>query len=141
MVMPTEEITGTTGILDAIARAAASLGIGMWFVRLMAVGIAVSVAGSVVLYVASPVKMLFGSVSRGVFSDKIMKLLAVDAGQVALEKASADGDQNNHHPHHRGAGGKIAANVTGAHQNCADCNTDAGTDPVVCNIAADHGPG
>lgn len=73
MVMPTEEITGTTGILDAIARAAASLGIGMWFVRLMAVGIALSVAGGVVLYVASPVKMLFGSVSRGVFSDKIME--------------------------------------------------------------------
>lgn len=74
MILPAEKITASRGVLDALDAVAASLGIGSWFVRLLALGISISVLGAIVLYIASPIKMLFGSVKKGVFSEKLTKV-------------------------------------------------------------------
>lgn len=74
MLLPTSEIQSSTGTLDAINRACTLLGIPFWFVQLVALGIALSVLGALVLYIAQPTKMLFGYSEPGIFSEKFMKL-------------------------------------------------------------------
>ena len=72
-LMPTSQIKASTGILDAIQAGAAQVGIGPWLVRVIAFGISISILGATVIYIASPIKMLFGSVPEGMFSSKITK--------------------------------------------------------------------
>lgn len=71
MIMTPDQITASEGILVALNTVAVSLGIGGWFIKLVALGISVSVFGAILLYIASPVKMLFGSVDEGVFPKKL----------------------------------------------------------------------
>ncbi len=73
MVLTPDQITASSGLFDALSAAAHNLGIGAWLPQLLAIGIAVSLFGGTVLYVAQPVKMLFGSVRKGVFPEKLMK--------------------------------------------------------------------
>ncbi|NEZ47143.1 amino acid permease [Clostridium niameyense] len=74
MIVPTKDITASEGILVALGTVASSLGIGPWFIRIIALGISLSVFGAIILYIASPIKMLFGSVPKGVFSEKFTKV-------------------------------------------------------------------
>lgn len=74
MILPSSEITASKGVLDALNAVALSLGIGPWFVRVIAFGIALSVLGAIILYIASPIKMLFGSVRKGIFSEKFTEV-------------------------------------------------------------------
>ncbi|RDY28234.1 amino acid permease [Romboutsia weinsteinii] len=74
MVLPPEELTASKGVLDALAAVSVSLGIPSWFVQIVAFGIAFSVLGAIILYIASPIKMLFGSVKEGIFSKKFTEL-------------------------------------------------------------------
>lgn len=73
MLLPTSEIYAATGTLDAIGRACTLLGIPQGFVQLIAFGIALSVLGALVLYIAQPTKMLFGFAEPGIFSEKFSK--------------------------------------------------------------------
>lgn len=73
-LMPTSEIKASTGILDAINVGAGAVGIGPWLVRVVALGISVSILGATIIYIASPIKMLFGSVPEGMFSEKFTKM-------------------------------------------------------------------
>ncbi|CAB1239132.1 Amino acid permease [Clostridiaceae bacterium BL-3] len=68
LVLPTDKITASQGVLVALSQVAANLGIGSWFIKLVALGISLSILGSIILYIASPIKMLFGSVNKGIFS-------------------------------------------------------------------------
>lgn len=74
MLLPTSEIQSSTGTLDALMRACQLLGIPSVFVQVIAFGIALSVLGALVLYIAQPTKMLFGFVEPGVFSKKITQV-------------------------------------------------------------------
>lgn len=74
MLLPTSEIQSSTGTLDALMRACELLGIPSVFVQVIAFGIALSVLGALVLYIAQPTKMLFGFVEPGVFSKKITEV-------------------------------------------------------------------
>lgn len=74
LILPTTDITASQGILVALSTVAANLGIGPWFVRIIALGISLSVFGAIILYIASPIKMLFGSVKKGIFSEKFTKV-------------------------------------------------------------------
>ena len=74
MLLPTSKIQSSTGILDALTRACELLGVPMVFVQVVAFGIALSVLGALVLYIAQPTKMLFGFVEPGVFSERITKV-------------------------------------------------------------------
>ena len=74
MLLPTSEIQSSTGTLDALLRACELLGIPTLFVQVIALGIALSVLGALVLYIAQPTKMLFGFVEPGVFSERITKV-------------------------------------------------------------------
>ncbi len=74
LILPTDKITASQGILVALATVAQNLGIGTWFIKLVALGIALSVVGGIVLYISSPIKMLFGSVLKGIFPDKYTKV-------------------------------------------------------------------
>ncbi|EGT4035815.1 APC family permease [Clostridioides difficile] len=71
MILPPDEIAASTGILDALAKVAQDLGIGSWFIRIVAFGITLSVLGALILYIAGPVKMLFGNVREGVFPKQL----------------------------------------------------------------------
>lgn len=73
-LMPTSAIKASTGILDAINVGAKQLGIGSWLVQLVALGISISILGATIIYIASPIKMLFGSVPEGMFSEKFTKM-------------------------------------------------------------------
>ena len=73
-MLPTSEIQSSTGTLDALLRACELLGIPTLFVQVIALGIALSVLGALVLYIAQPTKMLFGFVEPGVFSERITKV-------------------------------------------------------------------
>ncbi|WP_207876568.1 APC family permease [Clostridium sp. HV4-5-A1G] len=68
LVLPTDKITASQGVLVALSQVAANLGIGSWFIKLVALGISLSILGAIILYIASPIKMLFGSVNKGIFS-------------------------------------------------------------------------
>lgn len=70
LILPTNKITASEGVLYALAVVAARLGIGTWFIKLIALGITLSILGAIILYIGSPIKMLFGSVPKGVFSKK-----------------------------------------------------------------------
>ncbi len=74
MLLPPSKIQSSTGILDALTRACELLGVPMVFVQVVAFGIALSVLGTLVLYIAQPTKMLFGFVEPGVFSERITKV-------------------------------------------------------------------
>lgn len=73
MLMPTSEIFAYTGTLDALMVACDLLGVSKVFVQIVAFGIALSVFGAVVLYIAQPIKMLFGYAEKGIFSEKLTK--------------------------------------------------------------------
>ncbi|CAB1246025.1 Amino acid permease [Clostridiaceae bacterium BL-3] len=68
LILPTDKITASQGVLVALSQVAANLGIGSWFIKLVALGISLSILGAIILYIASPIKMLFGSVNKGIFS-------------------------------------------------------------------------
>ena len=74
MLLPPSKIQSSTGILDALTRACELLGVPMVFIQVVAFGIALSVLGALVLYIAQPTKMLFGFVEPGVFSERITKV-------------------------------------------------------------------
>jgi len=74
MILPADQITASEGILVALAQVAANLGIGTWFIQIIAFGISLSVFGAIILYIASPIKMLFGSVQKGIFSEKFTEV-------------------------------------------------------------------
>ncbi|APC80178.1 TPA: APC family permease [Clostridium botulinum] len=74
MILPVDKITASEGILAALGTVAANLGIGPWFIRIIALGISLSVFGAIILYIASPIKMLFGSVKKGIFTEKFTKV-------------------------------------------------------------------
>lgn len=76
MILSTSEIKASTGVLESLARIGVYLGIGEWFIRIIAFGISISILGAIILYIGSPIKMLFGSVPKGVFPDSIIKLNA-----------------------------------------------------------------
>lgn len=84
MILPPEEIQASTGILDSIGRVAALLGIGDWLVKLIAGGVAFSMLGATIIYIASPIKMLFGSVPKGMFPDKFTKVNSVGIPEKAV---------------------------------------------------------
>lgn len=69
MVLSPEKITASQGILEALSVVAVSLGIGLWFIKIVAFGISLSVIGTIIINIASPVRMLFGSVQKGIFSE------------------------------------------------------------------------
>ncbi|MCF4151526.1 amino acid permease [Dethiosulfovibrio sp. F2B] len=71
MILPTSEITASQGILVALSQVASHLGVGTWFIKLVAFGITLSVLGAIILYIGSPIKMLFCSVPKGVFPEKL----------------------------------------------------------------------
>ena len=71
MILSPDKITSSKGILDALNTVSISLGMGSWFIRLVSFGISLSVIGTIILYIASPIKMLFGSVRKGVFPEKL----------------------------------------------------------------------
>ncbi|WP_018590360.1 APC family permease [Terrisporobacter glycolicus] len=73
-LMSPNEITASKGILDSLAVACEALGIPAVFIQVIAAGIAISVLGAIVLYIASPIKMLFGSVNEGIFPKKLTKI-------------------------------------------------------------------
>ena len=73
MLLPTSEIAAATGTLDALSKACTLLGIPQGFVQVIAFGIALSVLGALVLYIAQPTKMLFGFVEPGVFPESVTK--------------------------------------------------------------------
>lgn len=83
-LMKTSDIQAATGILEAIKVGAQKCGIGDWLVRVVALGISISILGSTVIYIASPVKMLFGSVPKGVFSEKLTKVNEVGIPKNAI---------------------------------------------------------
>lgn len=71
MVLPPSEITASTGILDSLTRVCQILGLPSILVKLIAAGIALSIIGALILYIASPLKMLFGNAEHGIFPVKI----------------------------------------------------------------------
>ncbi|MCX7884144.1 MAG: amino acid permease [Caloramator sp.] len=73
-ILPTSKITASRGVLEALATVASTLGIGSWFIHLIAVAISFSIIGAIILYIASPIKMLFGSVPKGIFPEHFTKL-------------------------------------------------------------------
>ncbi|EHM42177.1 APC family permease [Anaeroglobus geminatus] len=73
MIMPTDQITASQGILVSLAAISAWFGIGSWFIQLVALGITFSMVGAIILYIASPVKMLFGSVKNGIFPESMTR--------------------------------------------------------------------
>ena len=73
MILPTDKITASQGILVSLSTVAASFGIGTWFIQVIALGISLSMVGAIILYIASPVKMLFGSVQPGIFPESLTK--------------------------------------------------------------------
>lgn len=69
MLMPTSEIFAYTGTLEALTVECNLLGLPLWIVQLVALGITLSIFGAVVLYIAQPTKMLFGQAEKGIFPD------------------------------------------------------------------------
>ncbi|PBG06130.1 amino acid permease, partial [Clostridioides difficile] len=74
MLIPPAPIAASKGVLDALSAVCASLGFGSWLVQLIAFGIAFSLLRAIVLYIASPIKMIFGSVKKGIFPDSLVKV-------------------------------------------------------------------
>ena len=72
--MGPNEITASKGILDSLTVACEALGIPGAVIQIIATGIAISVLGGIILYIVSPIKMLFGSVNEGIFPKKLTKI-------------------------------------------------------------------
>mgnify|MGYP003081374571 FL=1 len=70
-ILPTDQITASQGILVSLATISAYFGLGPWFMQLVALGISISVFGAIILYIGSPIKMLFGSVRKGIFPESL----------------------------------------------------------------------
>ena len=87
MVLPTSEIKASTGILDALTKIASMFSIGNWIIQIIALGISISILGAIIIYIGSPIKMLFGSVPKGLFPDIIIKTNAhnIPANAVILQ--------------------------------------------------------
>ncbi len=73
MLMPTSEIFAYTGTLEALTVACNLLGLPIWIVQLVALGITLSIFGAIVLYIAQPTKMLFGQAEDGIFPESWTK--------------------------------------------------------------------
>lgn len=73
MLMPTSEIFAYTGTLEALTVACNLLGIPLFVVQIVALGITLSIFGAIVLYIAQPTKMLFGQSEKGIFPEKLTK--------------------------------------------------------------------
>ncbi len=73
-LMGPNEITASKGILDSLTVACEALGIPGAVIQIIATGIAISVLGGIILYIVSPIKMLFGSVNEGIFPKKLTKI-------------------------------------------------------------------
>ena len=84
MILPTDQITASQGILVSLATIARWFGIGTWFIQLVALGITFSMIGAIILYIASPVKMLFGSVRPGMFPESLTKTNAHNVPEKAV---------------------------------------------------------
>ena len=74
MLLSPEEISSSTGILDSLSRGCELLGIPTIFIQILAAGISLSIIGALILYIASPIKMLFGSAEKGLFPEKLTRL-------------------------------------------------------------------
>lgn len=74
MIIPPDQITASKGVLDALSVVGESLGIGSWLVQVIAFGVSFSILGAIILYIASPIKMLFGSVKKGLFPEKLTEV-------------------------------------------------------------------
>ena len=70
-VLPVSQETAEIFMKDDPDRA--WFGIGSWFIQLVALGITFSMVGAIILYIASPVKMLFGSVKNGIFPESMTR--------------------------------------------------------------------
>lgn len=73
-LMSPDDITASKGILDSLTVACNALGIPSVLIQVIAAGIAISVLGAIILYIVSPIKMLFGSVDKGIFPEKLTKV-------------------------------------------------------------------
>lgn len=73
MILPSDQITASQGILVSLATISAYFGMGTWFIQVVALGITFSMLGAIILYIASPVKMLFGSVKAGIFPESLTR--------------------------------------------------------------------
>ncbi len=73
-ILSTDKITASRGILESLSAVTSTLGIGPWFIQLIAFSIGLSVIGTIIIYIASPVKMLFGSVKKGVFPEALSRV-------------------------------------------------------------------
>lgn len=72
LLLNPSEITASKGLLDAIAAGSKMMGIGSYLLKIIAAGISFSIVGCIILYISSPIKMLFGAVD-GVFSENLTK--------------------------------------------------------------------
>ena len=73
MILPSDQITASQGILVSLATISAYFGMGTWFIQVVALGITFSMLGAIILYIASPIKMLFGSVKAGIFPESLTR--------------------------------------------------------------------
>ena len=71
MILPSDQITASQGILVSLATISAYF--GTWFIQVVALGITFSMLGAIILYIASPIKMLFGSVKAGIFPESLTR--------------------------------------------------------------------
>ena len=73
MILPSDQITASQGILVSLATISAYFDMGTWFIQVVALGITFSMLGAIILYIASPIKMLFGSVKAGIFPESLTR--------------------------------------------------------------------
>ena len=73
MILPSDQITASQGVLVSLATISAYFGMGTWFIQVVALGITFSMLGAIILYIASPIKMLFGSVKAGIFPESLTR--------------------------------------------------------------------
>ncbi len=73
MLLPTSKIYAYTGTLDGLLAACRLLHIPELLVQVVAGMIMISIFGTLVLYIAQPVKMLFGQTESGIFPEKLTR--------------------------------------------------------------------
>ncbi|MGN1382787.1 MAG: APC family permease, partial [Eubacterium sp.] len=73
MLLPTSKIYAYTGTLDGLLAACRLLHIPELLVQVVAGMIMISIFGTLVLYIAQPVKMLFGQTEPGIFPEKLTR--------------------------------------------------------------------
>lgn len=74
VVLDPKDISASRGLFEAMGIISKSWGFGNGLVILVAIGIALASFGSTILFIASSIKMLFGSVKEGVFPKKLTQL-------------------------------------------------------------------